>query len=126
MKKNAQRIEKIILQNISNYNFSVEMLAGELNISTSHLYDTVNYFFSLSPHKLIESIKIQKALFMFNEGCSIKSVQKKLGYTNPRTIRRIFNKRLGLSPKDCRDKILNNNGHNCSVLKILLIRLWRT
>jgi len=125
MKKKAQQIEKVISQNISNYNFSVEALAEELNISTSHLREITYRFFLMSPKKLVESIKLEKAILMFNSGASIELVKRKLGYLNSRTFRRIFKKRLDLTPNGCQE-ILNKNKFSSSILESLLFKLWET
>ena len=124
MKRRAQQIEKVILENISDYNFSVEILAEKLNISTSHLRETVNRFFFMSPHKLIESVKLQKAILMFCKGASIELVKREIGYINSRTFRRVFKKRLHCTPNGFQKIVLNKSKCSDSLIEPLLSKLW--
>ena len=124
MKNKAITIERVILQNISNPNFGVSMLAEIVNTSPSYLREVVYHFFSMSPQKLIESIKLQRALFMISDGASLHIIKKKLGFTNSRTLRRIFNKRLNASPKIYRDLLNNANVQKGTFLKNSLFKIW--
>ena len=123
MKTKVHQIEQFILENISNYNFSVEMLAQQLHMSTSHLRETSYCYFFMSPQKLIESFRLQKAILLFKKGLSIECVKIEIGYLHSRTFRRVFKKRLHITPSACKD-ILNRTRHKDRTIKQLLAKLW--
>ena len=125
MQKKIDHIEEIIFRNISNYNFSVSLLAEQLQISTSHLREMVNEQFAMSPLRLIESIRLEKALQLLADGSSIDSARRQTGYTNPRTFRRTFKKRLSVTPSSCKQKLTTNPKQSKYLLK-LTEKLWKT
>lgn len=93
-----EKIERIIKENISEYNFCVKKLSEILNISTSYLRETSHLLFNKSPKKLIESIKIQKAEELISSGKPITTVCKHTGFLYTKTFRRVFKRHIGMTP----------------------------
>lgn len=125
MKKKSDHIQEIIIENISNLNFSVSLLAEQLQISTSHLREIVNEQFAMSPLQLIESIRLEKALRLLADGSSIDSARRQTGYTNSRTFRRTFKKRLYITPSACQQR-LTAHKEQSQYIRHLKEILWPT
>jgi AraC-like DNA-binding protein len=123
MKYDTQDIKNIIIKNMNNYNFSVAMLAEILDISPSHLRDIINQHFFMSPSRLIESLRLEKAVCLLQEGASLDSVRRKTGYIYARTLRRVFKKRLHKTPQECQEILLKTKA-KLSALKTFQKEIW--
>ena len=123
MKRIVPFIKNVIIQNISNPDFSVIMLAEILKISPSHLRDIINRHFLMSPLSLIESFRLEKAIYLLSENKSVEFVKRATGYIHSRTFRRVFKKRLQQTPKACRDLFLKKEEKK-PTLNALHQKLW--
>jgi len=123
MKHIIPYIKDVIIQNISNSDFSVAMLTEIVNISPSHLRDIINRHFFMSPLSLIESFRLEKAIYLLSENKPIEFVKRETGYIHSRTFRRVFKKRLRQTPKACRDLFLKK-ADKTPVLIELHQKLW--
>lgn len=93
---------KIVEQNMTNYNFSIEFLAEKIGLSRSNLFRKVKGLTGLSPSEFITQIKMNHAaeLLKNNKGIRISSVAFESGYNDPRYFSTTFKKFFGKSPKD--------------------------
>jgi DNA-binding response OmpR family regulator/two-component sensor histidine kinase len=93
---------KIVHQNMTNYNFSVELLAKKIGLSRSNLFRKVKGLTGLSPNEFITQIKMNHAaeLLKNNKGMRISNVAFESGFNDSRYFSTIFKKFFGKSPKD--------------------------
>jgi signal transduction histidine kinase/DNA-binding response OmpR family regulator/ligand-binding sensor domain-containing protein len=93
---------KIVHQNMTNYNFSVELLAKKIGLSRSNLFRKVKGLTGLSPNEFITQIKMNHAaeLLNNNKGMRISNVAFESGFNDSRYFSTIFKKFFGKSPKD--------------------------
>ena len=91
---------KIVEQNMTNYNFSIEFLAEKIGLSRSNLFRKVKGLTGLSPSEFITQIKMNHAaeLLKNNKGIRISSVAFESGYNDPRYFSTTFKKFL-VSPQ---------------------------
>ena len=120
---NAIDIEKKIRERYNDANFTVEKLAEELHISESYLREIIYINFFMSPQRLIETIRIQKALECLLKDEKVYITAGKIGYSNIRSFRRAFSKRLGLTPCSFRTRT-KTYGNEFQFLKIINKILW--
>jgi AraC-like DNA-binding protein len=116
-------IKKIIEENAANYHFTVLHLAREMGISYSYLYEIVYGLFGMSPHRLIETIRLERAIHLIAEGKMLIKIYRKLGYGNIRTFREAFYKRLNMNYSRCRLSFENCNSKD-EVIRKHIASLW--
>jgi len=89
----------VVEKNISNENFSVKMLAEQLNMSQPTLYRKVKQRSDLSVIDMIRGIRISKAATLILENrYSIQEITELVGYSDTRTLRKHFTEHFGVSP----------------------------
>ena len=100
-------IKTVIKKNMADYQFSVARLADDIGISYSYLYQVVVNLYQMTPHCLIETIKMESAINMISQGHKMTHIYKELGYGNIRSFRHAFSKRMNMNFRTCRSKLEN-------------------
>ena len=104
VRNKREEIEKAVRASISDPRFSVERLAEAVGLSVSYLREIAESEYGTGPRWLIETIRIEEALKMLADGGgSVFSISRKVGYSNVRSFRKAFEKRVNMSPSECRD-----------------------
>jgi Response regulator containing CheY-like receiver domain and AraC-type DNA-binding domain len=91
---------------IQNYNKDVNfnLIANNMNYSSSYLTKIFYQYFECSPSKYLISLRIQKAqhLLLHNQDLTIRQVGESVGYDDQGYFSRIFKKQTGVSPLEYR------------------------
>ncbi len=96
-----QRTLEIIEQNITNPEFGVQKLAGEMCVSRSLLHKKLTAIVDLSANDFITLIKLKKsALLLLNSNLSISEIAFEAGFNDPKYFSRCFKKHFGKSPSE--------------------------
>ncbi|HPR89790.1 MAG TPA: helix-turn-helix domain-containing protein [bacterium] len=95
-------VEGIILENIGDPQFCVKRLALMLNISKSYLRKSVHESFNTSPQKLIQEMRLARAIHLLLQGEKIQNVSRLAGYGSDRAFRAAFHRNQGMAPIDFR------------------------
>ncbi|UCH14055.1 MAG: response regulator, partial [Bacteroidales bacterium] len=96
-----QRTLEIIEQNITNPEFGVQKLAGEMCVSRSLLHKKLTAIVDLSANDFITLIKLKKsALLLINSNLSISEIAFEAGFNDPKYFSRCFKKHFGKSPSE--------------------------
>ncbi len=96
-----QKINDFIHANLSNENLSVEMIAEEMNMSTSSLYRKVKGISGLSPVEFIRLTRLKKAVQWMKEGeFRINEIAFMSGFSSPAYFSTCFQKQYGKSPSE--------------------------
>jgi ligand-binding sensor domain-containing protein/signal transduction histidine kinase/DNA-binding response OmpR family regulator len=97
--KLIDEITKNIIENITNSNFDVEMLAKDVGMSRSQLYRKTKAVLGMSPIDYINSLKFQKSVEMLKTGkYRISEIAYELGFSDARYFSSSFAKRFGVPP----------------------------
>lgn len=95
MENVLQNIEK----NLSNTEFTVEKLAGSVNVSRTLFYKKIKGITGYQPIELIRMLRLKKALKLIETGeFNISEVAYMVGYNDIRYFSTSFKKQFGLSP----------------------------
>ncbi len=95
------KLNAFIESQMSNESLNVEMLAGELNMSTSSLYRKVKGLSGISPVDYIKIARLKKAVALMGEGESrINEIAFKVGFSSPAYFSTCFQKQYGKSPSE--------------------------
>lgn len=101
-KEFLSRIERIIEQNISEPEFSIDTLAQEIAMSRSSVYRKFKTLTGLTPNDFILNYKLKQAAFMLEKrsDLQINDISDTLGFGSARYFSRCFKKQFNISPMD--------------------------
>jgi len=118
-------IENHIKERCFDKSFNVESLSEELQVSESYLREIININYHCSPHHLIETIRLEKAIRLLADyDMNIYSVCANVGYANLKTFRQAFKRRTGMSPKEFKGFIKQSNNVKGAIENTIEC-LWR-
>lgn len=90
----------LIDANLSNENFDVEWLASEMFLGRTQLYRKIKALTNQSAQEFITTIRLNKAAEMLLQGkLAVGEIAFMVGYTDPTSFGRVFQKQFGLTPK---------------------------
>ncbi|MCD8262807.1 MAG: response regulator [Tannerellaceae bacterium] len=96
-----QKITDIIHKHLSDENFSVEVLAEELNMSRSSLHRKIKGISELTPNDFILLVRLKKAAeLLTNKTYRVTEVCYVVGFSSSSYFSKCFKKYFGLSPRD--------------------------
>ncbi|WP_028296070.1 response regulator transcription factor [Olivibacter sitiensis] len=96
-----KKLNRLILENISEPSLCVDMLAEHMYMSRPTLYRKIKVLSDLSPNELINVTRLKCAAQLLLEGeYRIYEIAHKLGFSTPSHFTRNFQKRFGMSPKE--------------------------
>ena len=92
-------MEKVIEQNFSNPELSVDYLAAELGISRSGLFSKTKALTDVTPNEMIQVIRLKHAASMLvSEGYRVNEVCYMVGFSSPSYFAKCFQKQYGCTP----------------------------
>lgn len=95
-----QKLNEVILANLSNPEFSMEDMADELNMSRSNFYRKIKGVLNLSPNEYLRLERLKKAAQLLREGEGrIGEICYMVGFSSPSYFSKCFQKQFGVSPK---------------------------
>jgi signal transduction histidine kinase/ligand-binding sensor domain-containing protein/DNA-binding response OmpR family regulator len=107
--KFVQDIYNIIEKNITNKKLSAQFIAAELNISPRHLYRRISEIKCESPADMIKESRLHIARnLLLNTKMTIDEIIYKSGFFNRATFFRAFAQRYNCTPKEYREKEMQN------------------
>ena len=115
-----------ILKKFADKSFNVQLCAKKLELSESFLREIVNSNFNTCPQKLIETVRLEAAIkIIFKNNATIYSVCSDTGYSNQKTFRQAFKRRLEISPSELKEKI-NNSTNSSKDYEEFIKELWES
>ena len=95
------RMNSIIEQNISNTDFTIDMLAEQLNISRSGFFSKIKLLTDVTPNELIQVVRLKKAAELLSGNMyRINEVAYMVGYNDPSYFSKCFFKQFNIRPGD--------------------------
>lgn len=103
------KLNSIVLNNISENDFNIDQFAEAMNMSRSSLHRKIKGMFQMTPNDLVKMIKLKKAAEMLTtEKYRINEICYMTGFTSPSYFSKCFLKQYGCLPKDYQLKHKNN------------------
>ncbi|PTX59700.1 two component regulator with propeller domain [Kordia periserrulae] len=97
--KFVKNVREIVLNRISNPAFSVEDLSAELGLSRMQLHRKLKSLIGLNTTAFINTIKIEKAIEMFDNGCDrVQEAMDSVGINSYAHFNSLFKKEKGITP----------------------------
>lgn len=98
-----KKLKEIIQENLSNADFSSEMIADRLFVSRSSLFAKVKEITGTTPHQLILDARLEEAARKLSEGnCTVNDVCYMVGFNSPNYFSKCFKQKFGCNPRDWR------------------------
>lgn len=97
-----KKLEKVVQNNISNFNFNLGIASESMNISLRQLNRKVRQLTGLTPMQYINEIRFEEAKKMLEQGDydTVKAVIYSVGFKAEKNFSRNFKKRFGKYPKE--------------------------
>ncbi len=96
-----KKVMNIIEANISNPDFSVEMISDEIGMSSTHLYRKLKSLTLYSGKDIIRKYRIKKAsLLLKNKEGNISQIMYDVGFSSHSYFAKCFKAEFGVSPKE--------------------------
>ncbi|MEM6346421.1 MAG: ATP-binding protein [Bacteroidota bacterium] len=96
-----KKVLEIIETNLSNEQFSVEVLSEELGMSVNNLNRKLRALIDQTAGKLIRSMRLQRAADLLQQkAVSISDIAYDMGFSSPNHFARSFKKQFGVSPSE--------------------------
>lgn len=106
----VEKAIRIVEDNLTNAEFSVEELAGQLNISRGYLYKKMVKITGKTSLEFIKVIRMKRAQQLLAESqMQIAEIAYMLGYNSPKIFTKHFKEEFGISPSEF---IRNRKGTN--------------
>lgn len=95
------KITQLILQNIDDPDFNVEMLAQKMCMSRSSLHRKIKEVANMTPIDFIRLIRLKRAAVLMKEkGYRVSEVCEKVGISSPSYFIKLFQRQFGMTPKE--------------------------
>jgi len=95
----------LVENNLSNEDFSVDSICKNMGISRVLLYKKVKTLMNMNVNDYILSTRLQKAKYLIkNESYTIAEIASKTGFTSPAYFSTVFKSKVGVTPKEFREK----------------------
>jgi AraC-like DNA-binding protein len=89
---------RLVIENISNSNFTIDRLCREMAMSRTLFYVKLKSYTGKSPQDFIRIIRLERAASMLRNGRSVSDAATLTGFDNPKYFSTVFKKYFGVSP----------------------------
>ncbi|MDE6497735.1 MAG: response regulator [Muribaculaceae bacterium] len=92
---------KVVEENMSNPDFSVEMLSTHLGMHRTHLYKKLSCITGKTPIEFIRLIRLKRAAqYLAQSQMYISEIAYKVGFNNPRLLSKYFKEEYNMTPRE--------------------------
>lgn len=108
--KLMERIMKVINDNLSNPELTVDVIVNEVGISRSHLHRKLKELTNQPTRQFIRNIRLkQAAQLLADKRHSIAEVAQMTGFSNPNNFSTLFKELYGVTPSEYMEQHLQEN-----------------
>lgn len=98
--KFLEKMNEIIAEAIENEDFSIDILAQNLNMSRSSFYRKITAVTGMSPNEYLKNFRLNKAAELLREGCRVSEVSELVGFTSSSYFAKCFRAKFGVLPSE--------------------------
>ena len=95
-----ERMQEAIKENMRDEEFSIDILAEQLNMSRSSFYRKIKALTGLTPTDYLKTARMNEAARLLREGCRSSEVCERVGFTSSSYFAKCFRAQFGVLPKD--------------------------
>ena len=118
-------IMDVVRARFTDYQFTVEVLAQEVGSGVSYLREIVHAHYRMSPHELIEVVRLEEAMILLceNHANNLYQLCSNVGYLSLRTFLDAFKRRTGMTPTEWKASLHGNGKTEMEIEKAVKL-LW--
>ena len=98
--KFMRRLQELIEQNLRDEEFSIDVLAEQMNMSRSSFYRKIKALTDLTPIDYLKTRRLERAAYLLRRGERITEVAAQVGFTSSSYFAKCFRARYGVLPKE--------------------------
>ena len=95
-----ERLQQMVAENMQDEEFSIDMLAEQMNMSRSSFYRKIKALTDMTPVDYLKMRRIEQAAYLLKQGYRIIEVAERVGFTSSSYFAKCFKARFGVLPKD--------------------------
>ena len=96
----VEHVQQILIENMSDEGFSIDSMAGMMNMSRSSFYRKLKSLTGQSPVDFLKSQRIKRAAALLLEGYTITEVSVKVGFSSSSYFTKCFKQQFNMLPKE--------------------------
>ena len=89
---------RVVIEHLSDQDFSVDSLCRELGMSRTYLYVRLTTYTGKGPQDFIRFIRLERAALLLRNGHPVADVSAMVGFDNPKYFSTVFKKYFEVSP----------------------------
>lgn len=94
------KMQQAIEAQLADENFSIDILAADMNMSRSNFYRKLKALTGMSPNDYLKLCRLNRAAVLLKEGCRITEVCEQTGFSSSSYFAKCFRAQFGVLPKD--------------------------
>ena len=95
-----EKLQQMVAENMQDEEFSIDMLAEQMNMSRSSFYRKIKALTDMTPVDYLKMRRIEQAANLLKQGYRIIEVAERVGFTSSSYFAKCFKARFGVLPKD--------------------------
>jgi DNA-binding response OmpR family regulator/ligand-binding sensor domain-containing protein/two-component sensor histidine kinase len=97
-RKFMERVTEIVVSNMANTNFTIEILCREMAMSRTLLYGRLKSLTGKAPQEFIRLLCLERAADLLRQGMSVTDAAEATGFINAKYFSTVFKKQFGVQP----------------------------
>ena len=97
-RKFMERVTEIVVSNMANTNFTIEILCREMAMSRTLLYGRLKSLTGKAPQEFIRLLCLERAAELLRQGMSVTDAAEATGFINAKYFSTVFKKQFGVQP----------------------------
>lgn len=95
-----ERLQELVRQNMRDEEFSIDILAEQMNMSRSSFYRKIKALTDMTPVDYMKTQRLERAAQLLRQGQRITEVADQVGFTSSSYFAKCFRAKFGVLPKD--------------------------
>lgn len=98
--KFLEKMNSIITESISDEEFSIDLLAEQLNMSRSSFYRKITATTGMTPSDYLKTFRLNHGARLLLDGCRVSEVAARVGFTSSSYFAKCFRGKFGMLPSE--------------------------
>ncbi len=103
------RLQELVRQNMRDEQFSIDILAEQMNMSRSSFYRKIKALTDMTPVDYMKTQRLERAAQLLRQGQRITEVADQVGFTSSSYFAKCFRAKFGVLPKDYVSSLKENS-----------------
>lgn len=95
-----ERLQQMVAENMRDEEFSIDILAEQMNMSRSSFYRKIKALTDMTPIEYLKMRRLEQAAQLLRQGVRITEVAERVGFTSSSYFAKCFKSRFGVLPKE--------------------------